>query len=139
MIRELKLQNERLNMELGATVESELDLSSKVTQLQSQVANKRCSMHEHLHQVEALRNEVSLKLGCLSPLLTIAPSYDENFQFQMTDLNERKRELERRLVDLTSERDRLLSRLHESQEEMTLINRKSEEQAATVRLDEIGT
>lgn len=59
VIKELKLQNERLNMELGATVESEADLSSKVTQLQSQVANKRCSMHEHLHQVEALRNEVS--------------------------------------------------------------------------------
>lgn len=51
---------------------------------------------------------------------------------QMNDLNDRKRELERRLGDLTAERDRLLSRLHESQEEMTLMNRKSEAQAATV-------
>ncbi|XP_064613123.1 LOW QUALITY PROTEIN: bicaudal D-related protein homolog [Liolophura sinensis] len=132
IIRELTQQNERLteqlrkvstcmqdeeldlllvnmSMHLTGTTLSEEELTGQVQSLRDQLSSRRTSMHDHIHQLEVLQDEINLLTG-------------------------RTQELERRLAVVTEERDSLACSLEECQDRILMLGKQNHEQENQIRL-----
>lgn len=107
MIRELTHQNERLTDQVQKAAEMEGQLVSEVQGLRTQ-ASMRTSMHDHIDQLEALHAKIS-------------------------ELNEKKTDLDKRIVILTEERDSYACTLEESQDRILMLEKQKFDQEQQIR------
>ncbi|XP_013411321.1 bicaudal D-related protein homolog isoform X2 [Lingula anatina] len=113
VVDELKQQNERLTDQLRQAAKTEEQLQNQVQSFRDQLNSKRVSMHEHVQQLEMLKEEIAI-------------------------LTERKNELDRRIAAVTKERDELLRTLEESQDRIMMLEKQNREQEHQLHLQEQG-
>ncbi|XP_064618779.1 BICD family-like cargo adapter 1 isoform X2 [Lineus longissimus] len=111
MVQELTKQNERLTEELKKTTHEEEELGTEVKRLRDQMKTRRTSMHQHVNQLEVLREEITV-------------------------LSERKNDLEKRMTHIIEERDSLACNLEESQDRIMMLEKQKREQDQQLRSKE---
>ncbi|KAF7261280.1 Bicaudal D protein [Paragonimus skrjabini miyazakii] len=107
LIGELTQQNQSMSKRLAATTKNEARLKNELNSLRSQCNHRKASMHDNLHLLESLRQEIS-------------------------QLRAEKSRLELKLNNVTLERDQLLCSLAECRERMNDMELKQEEHLSTI-------
>lgn len=108
LLEELTEQNHRLTAELKQSAKAEDQLQVQLQSLREQFNVRRSNLHDHVSQLEGLREEINL-------------------------LSERKAELERRISALSDEREGLNISLEESSDKILLLEKQNREQEQLLR------
>ncbi|XP_042900568.1 bicaudal D-related protein homolog isoform X2 [Parasteatoda tepidariorum] len=111
LLEELTEQNHRLTAELKQSAKTEDQLQSQLQTLREQFNVRRSNLHDHVSQLEGLREEINL-------------------------LSERKSELEKRISALNDEREGLNVSLEESSDRILLLEKRNREQEQQLRLQQ---
>ena len=107
LVTQLSEQNGRLTSELQAASRREEELQTRLSELRSQVNDKRLSMQDHILYLENLKDEVAF-------------------------VTKRKNELEKRVEELLSERESLNNTLDDTSDKIILLERHAREQDCQV-------
>ena len=107
LVTQLSEQNGRLTTELQAASRREEELQTRLSELRSQVNDKRLSMQDHILYLENLKDEVAF-------------------------VTKRKNELEKRVEELLSERESLNNTLDDTSDKIILLERHAREQDCQV-------
>lgn len=108
LVSELTEQNQRLTAQLRSAVNAEEQLATQLQSLRDQFNARRSNMTDHVGQLELLREEIVI-------------------------ISEKKADLERRLHNLTEERDSISLTLDESSDRILLMEKLNMEQEIKIR------
>ncbi|XP_060085613.1 BICD family-like cargo adapter 1 [Ylistrum balloti] len=108
IIKDITLQNERLKEDVQRAIFRENELSSEVQGLREQVMSRKSSMHIHLSQLEILQEEITV-------------------------LNQRKAELERRIAVLSEEKEAMKGRHEDSVEKIMTLEKQNREKEQQIQ------
>ncbi|XP_033748096.1 bicaudal D-related protein homolog isoform X2 [Pecten maximus] len=108
IIKDITLQNERLKEDVQRAIFRENELSSEVQGLREQVMSRKSSMHIHLSQLEILQEEISI-------------------------LNQRKADLERRIAVLSEEKEAMKGRHEDSVEKIMTLEKQNREKEQQIQ------
>ncbi|XP_069135345.1 bicaudal D-related protein homolog isoform X2 [Argopecten irradians] len=108
IIKDITLQNERLKEDVQRALYRENELASEVQGLREQVMSRKSSMHIHLSQLEILQEEITV-------------------------LNQRKADLERRIAVLSEEKEAMKSRHEDSVEKIMTLEKQNREKEQQIQ------